>query len=98
MKTEFIPKFVMLLAGAIVCIISIVKHMDTTYSLEILLAVLLLFYLIGSIAKWVIEKVIISNRFTKEKSDRRSIPEDLEEEKKEPEEDDTENVPGTDGE
>ena len=96
MKTEFIPKFVMLLAGAIVCIICIVKHMDTTYSLEILLAVLLLFYLIGSIAKWVIEKVIISNRFTKEKSETRKIPEDLEEEKREPEDDETE--PGTDGE
>lgn len=68
MKTEFIPKFVMLLAGAIVCIISIVKHMDTTYSLEILLAVLIIFYVIGEIARRIIEKVMVSNRFMKEKS------------------------------
>lgn len=70
MKTEFIPKFVMLLAGAIVCIISIVKHMDTTYSLEVLLAVLIIFYIIGSLARWIIEKVMVSNRFMKEKTDR----------------------------
>lgn len=86
MKTEFIPKFITLLAGAIVCIICIVKHMDTTYSLEILLATLVLFYLIGCLAKWIIEKVIISNRFTKEKSDRSTVQEDIEEEKREPEE------------
>jgi uncharacterized membrane protein YqjE len=67
-KTEFIPKFIMLLAGAIVCIISIVKHMDTTYSLEVLLAVLIIFYLIGCLARWIIEKVMVSNRFMKEKT------------------------------
>lgn len=85
MKTEFIPKFVMLLAGAIVCIISIVKKMDTTYSLEILLAVLILFYLIGCIARRIIEKVMISNRFMKEKSENSDAQEDIEEEKKEQE-------------
>ena len=37
MKTEYIPKVITLLAGAVVCIVSIVRHMDTTYSLEILL-------------------------------------------------------------
>ena len=68
-KTEYIPKFIMLLAGAIVCIVSIVKHMDTTYSLEILLAVLIVFYLIGVLARLIIEKVMVSNRFLKEKSD-----------------------------
>jgi uncharacterized membrane protein YqjE len=69
-KTEFIPKFIMLLAGAIVCIISIVKHMDTTYSLEVLLAVLIIFYLIGCLARWIIERVMVSNRFVKEKTDK----------------------------
>ena len=47
MKTEYIPKVITLLAGAVVCIISIVRHMDTTYSLEILLAALIIFYIIG---------------------------------------------------
>jgi uncharacterized membrane protein YqjE len=69
-KTEFIPKFIMLFAGAIVCIISIVKHMDTTYSLEVLLAVLIIFYLIGCLARWIIERVMVSNRFMKEKTDK----------------------------
>ncbi len=55
----------MLSAGAIVCIISIMKHMDTTYSLEILLAVLIVFYLIGTLARYIIEKTMVSNRVLK---------------------------------
>lgn len=69
MKTEYIPKIVTLLAGAIVCIISIVKQMDTTYSLAVLLAVLVIFYIIGCIARRIIENVMISNRFMKEQSE-----------------------------
>ena len=78
MKTEYIPKIITLLAGAIVCIISIVKDMDTTYSLAILLAVLILFYIIGCIARRIIENVMISNRFMKEQSEN-SEEEDSEE-------------------
>lgn len=37
MKAEFIPKVITLLAGAVVCIVAIVKQMDVTYSLEVLL-------------------------------------------------------------
>ena len=88
MKTEFIPKFIMLLAGAIVCIISIVKHMDTTYSLEILLGVLILFYIIGCLARRIIEKVMISNRFLKEDGDDRE--EESEEEDTDSEEEENE--------
>lgn len=77
MKTEFIPKIIMLLAGAIVCIICIVNRTDTTLSLEILLAVLIAFYLLGCIARWVIERVIISNRFMKENSDNPIQTEDI---------------------
>lgn len=66
MKTEYIPKVITLLAGAVVCIVSIVRHMDTTYSLEILLAALIIFYLIGCMARHIIEKVMTSNRFIKE--------------------------------
>ena len=69
MKTEYIPKVITLLAGAVVCIISIVKHMDTTYSLEILLAALIIFYIIGCITRRIIEKVMTSNRFIKEVTD-----------------------------
>ena len=65
MKINFIPKFITLLAGAIVCIISIVNDMDTTYSLELLLATLVIFYIIGSIAKVLIQKVLEGNMFVK---------------------------------
>ena len=69
MKIEYIPKVITLLAGAVVCIISIVRHMDTTYSLEILLAALIIFYIIGCITRRIIEKVMTSNRFIKEVTD-----------------------------
>ena len=68
MKINFIPKFITLLAGAIVCIISIVNDIDTTYSLEILLATLVIFYIIGSIAKVCIQKVLEGNMFVKQQA------------------------------
>lgn len=80
MKTEYIPKVITLLAGAVVCIVSIVRHMDTTYSLEILLAALIIFYIIGCIARRIIEKVMTSNRFIKE------VTEDSEKEQTDPDE------------
>lgn len=66
MKLEFIPKFITLLAGAIVCIITIVNDMDTVYSLELLLATLVIFYIMGVIAKKIIQKVIEGNMFVKQ--------------------------------
>ena len=66
MKLEFIPKFVMLLAGAVVCIITIVKDMDVTYSPALLLGVLVIFYIIGLIAKKIIQKVIDGNMFKRQ--------------------------------
>lgn len=74
MKTEYIPKVITLLAGVVVCIISIVRHMDTTYSLEILLAALIIFYVIGCIARRIIERVMTSNRFIKEVPDEGEKP------------------------
>lgn len=79
MKTEYIPKITTLLAGAIVCIISIVKQMDTTYSLAVLLAVLVVFYIIGCIARRIIENVMISNRFMKEQAEESEEETDSEE-------------------
>lgn len=66
MKLEFIPKFIMLLAGAIVCIITIVNDMDVTYSLELLLGTLVIFYIIGLIAKKIIQKVVDGNMFKRQ--------------------------------
>ena len=80
MKAEFIPKVITLLAGAVVCIVAIVKQMDVTYSLEVLLATLIVFYIIGIIAQKIILKVE-SNRFIRSKRD-----EELREQEKEQQE------------
>lgn len=69
MKIDYIPKVITLLAGAVVCITSIVRKMDVTYSLEVLLATLIIFYVIGIIAKQIIIKVENSNRFIRQKRD-----------------------------
>lgn len=69
MKSEYIPKVITLLAGAVVCVVSIMKHMDTTYSLELLLATLIIFYIIGLIAQQIIKKVENSNHFIRHKRD-----------------------------
>lgn len=58
MQKRYIPAVIMLSAGAVTCIMSIVKNMDVYYSLKILLVVLVLFYILGLIAKAVIGKVM----------------------------------------
>ena len=57
MQNRYIPAFTMLSAGAVVSIFCIVKKMDVLYSLKLLLAMLIVFYLIGLVAKKVIGKV-----------------------------------------
>lgn len=69
MKLEFIPKFITLLAGSVVCIITIVNDMEVVYSLELLLATLVIFYIIGLIAKKIIQKVLEGNMFVKNTDD-----------------------------
>lgn len=69
MKLEFVPKFIMLLAGAVVSIITIINDMDVTYSLELLLATLIIFYIIGLITKKIIQKVMESNMFVKQQTE-----------------------------
>ena len=69
MKTEFIPKVVTLFAGAVVCIVSIIKNVDTTRALEILLATLIAFYIVGIIARKIIERVIESNSVIKKEAE-----------------------------
>ena len=43
MKTDVIPKIITLSAGAVVCIVCIVKDIETVYSLKVLLATLIIF-------------------------------------------------------
>ena len=65
MKLDFIPKFIMLLAGAFVAVIAIIKDLETTWALEVLLGTLVVFYIIGLIAKKVIQMTIEGNMFVK---------------------------------
>lgn len=57
MKTDVIPKVVTLSAGAVICIVCIVKDIETVYALKVLLAALIIFYIIGCIAKRIIRQV-----------------------------------------
>ena len=56
MKTKGIPAVVMLLAGFGTCIIGIVQHMETDVFIKTLLAVLIIFYVLGCIVKLVLDK------------------------------------------
>ena len=58
MKYRYIPACVMLAAGLVCCIMSIVQRWDVIYSLVALIIVLIVFYLLGQIAAQVIGKVI----------------------------------------
>lgn len=63
MKSEYIPKVITLLAGAVVSIVLIIRDTNVTYSLEILLATLVIFYLFGILAQRIILRVEKSNHF-----------------------------------
>ncbi len=82
MKTDFIPKFITLLAGAVISIVCIVKDVEVTRALEILLATLILFYIIGCLVRRLIERVLISNSVLRKEIDKQT-DEDIEAEDKE---------------
>lgn len=58
MQLKFLPQLVMLTAGAVTCIITMVKRFEVLASLEILLGVLIGFYIVGLIAQKIIMKTI----------------------------------------
>ena len=57
MKYRYIPAMVMLLAGLVCCILSVVQQWPIMTSLMALVIVLVVFYMIGQIAAQVIGKV-----------------------------------------
>lgn len=57
MKDRYIPAFITLCAGAIVSIMDIINKVDITSSMKRLLLVLVIFYIIGMIARAIIVKV-----------------------------------------
>ena len=57
MRDRYIPAFIMLLAGAITIVFNIIKKVDINTSLKRLLLILILFYIIGLIARWLLLKI-----------------------------------------
>lgn len=56
MKTKQVPAIVMLTAGFVTCVISIMQHMEFGRFLKILLLVLICFYILGCVAKVILDK------------------------------------------
>lgn len=65
MKTRYIPAGVMLIAGIVTCVVSIVQKQEVIRSLVTLLTVLILFYIIGLIAKFFIDRILKDLKKTK---------------------------------
>ncbi len=58
MKERYIPAIIMLVAGLVTSIVCLVKGIGIIRSLIIILVVLIIFYLVGRIAKFVITKTL----------------------------------------
>ena len=56
MKTKSIPAILMLVAGAMACILGFVYHYETTHFFTMVLTVLIVFYMLGCIVKIIIDK------------------------------------------
>lgn len=56
MKTKTLPVILMLVAGAIACILGFVYHYETTDFFSMVLIVLVVFYILGCIVKGIIDK------------------------------------------
>ncbi|WP_167956852.1 hypothetical protein [Anaerosporobacter faecicola] len=61
MRTRYIPSIIMLLAGTITCAFCLIKSYSVTLTLEILLGVLVIFYVIGLIARNLINRIITTD-------------------------------------
>lgn len=91
MKRSLVPAFVMLLAGTITCIIGVVYHYSLLKLLTTLLIVLLSFYILGSIFKWLLDRLI---PLKKDKEEPENGEENSEDAAKEQNDTDDRNVSG----
>jgi ATP/ADP translocase len=58
MRERYIPAFIMLIAGTVTSIINMLQKIELVTGLQRLLLVLIIFYMIGLIAKRIIKKAI----------------------------------------
>ena len=61
LKERYIPAFIMLIAGAITSIINIINKVEVITGLKRLLLVIIIFYILGLIAKAIIKKAFTIN-------------------------------------
>ena len=81
MKTRFIPAIVTLIAAAVVSIANIIKQTELKSGLITLLIVIMIFYILGVIAKVIVEKTIkAKEEETKEVEEENEQEEDQEQE------------------
>ena len=64
MNTKKIPLFIMLLAGAVACIVTYINHYNLHDTLVVLIVVLMVFLILGLIVK----KILLSFDIAKEES------------------------------
>lgn len=56
MKTKTVPVMIMLIAGAVACILGIVNNYATAQFFKMMLTVLVVFYILGCIIKLILDK------------------------------------------
>jgi len=76
MKTKTIPVILMLVAGAMACVLGFVYRYETTQFFTMVLTVLIVFYMLGCIVK-----IIIDKNFPTEQPDKTGAAEETEETK-----------------
>ena len=76
MKTKTIPVMLMLVAGAMACVLGFVYRYETTQFFTMVLSVLIVFYVLGCIVK-----IIIDKNFPAESSEKSDTVEEAEETK-----------------
>lgn len=72
MKTKSIPVTLMLVAGAIACVLGFVNQYDTTSFFTMVLTVLIIFYILGCIVKIIIDKNFSEASMKKEETSEES--------------------------
>lgn len=83
MKEKMIPLVTMLTAGTVTCLVCILNKYETLYSLQLLLTVLIVFYIIGRIAKKLLDRVMAQPIAEEEEAEEGEEEEDAQAEEQE---------------
>lgn len=64
MQLRYLPALVMLIAGCVGCVFSIVKSYDLLFTMKMELIVMIIFFIIGTLAKKIISKILSEENHT----------------------------------